>query len=278
MPEYITKDDVRRTTGLDSDEISDTDMEGIIEEVESELPRILNTALSPKERIDFLDGNGTNRIFVKKLPLIAVRQIKIGGDSVTIDGNVKFYSSGRIYLDDVNGSPDVSYFKKEKQVNVIRYLYGDMEKSDTSTTTDAESSTGTSVTVSVNDESGFSDDDWVEIYGMDGNREVAQITGTDTGEITVDELRKTHESGSYVYKLQTKEIYKKLLNVLASIMASLRMIGTTYTFNTGYSISEFNVQKGVPYTHWREVLEKLIKVRDDLLSRIKPKPSIFSSG
>ena len=144
------------------------------------------------------------------------------------------------------------------------------ERSDTNTITDADSTAGSSVALSVASETAFADDDWVEVYGIDGNKEVGQVTGTDTGEITIDELAFDHASGSKVVKLQIPEFIKRYMEIEAGIACALNAIGATYTFNASYGLSEFNVVKGVPYTHWRESFEKMVKERDFRKSQIRP--------
>jgi hypothetical protein len=56
---------------------------------------------------------------------------------------------------------------------------------------------------------------------------------------------------------------------------ALNAIGTTYVFNASYSLGDLNVTKGVPYTHWRESLEKAIKERNTLRNIVKPRFKIM---
>lgn len=272
---YITVESVRRTVGIDSDEISSDDVRETILEVEKQVPRYFNTVFTPTERIDILDGNDTLRIFVEKNPLLALRALKIDGTSVTIDRNIHIYKpSGMIQLDNAYGSPEKTSFVDKKRAIVIKYVYGNLDESDTSTTLSSDSSTGTSIALSVADEGDFSVGDWITIYGMDGNEEVAQITATDTGEITVDELNQSHESDSKIVKLEVNKNFTKLMNIVASIALVARIIGQSYDDTVGYTLTEISVQKGEPYTQWRETATQLIRERDRLMDRIKPRPSI----
>ncbi len=278
---FISVENVRDVLmGLNTSEISDSDVGEIICDVEYETEKILNTKFTPTEEIDFLDGNGSGRLMIPKTPLLSLKELKIDGTDITIEDNVQISkSSGKIELDNVGGSPEETSFKDKQKAIAVKYLYGWLEESDTETTlSTASSAAGTSVTLSVSDASNFSVNDWIEIYGMDGNREVTQITGTDTGEITVDELILTHAVNSKIIKLQTREIFKKLMKIVAGIILAIRMMGQTYTVATGYSIGEFSIQKGVPYTHFAQVTNSLIKQRDNLLQRIQARPAILGSS
>jgi len=273
MGNYVTVASVRRTSGIGSSEINDTDVEAIIVECEPQIERHFNTVFTPKERIDILDGNGTIRIFLDKNPLLAVRALKIDGDTEDPAYLHIYKESGKIELDTSQDLTN-SLFKAGSKKVICKYLYGWLEESSTETTTSAASVAGTSVELSVASETGFSADDWVEIYGMDGYKEAAQVSSTDTGTITVDQLVYTHESGSKIVKLQINEIFKKLMNFACSIAMVARIVGQSYTDIVGYGLGEFHVQKGEPYTQWRETATQLIKERDRLLSRIKPRPSV----
>ncbi len=274
MGNYITIASVRRTVGISSAKISDADVESIITECEPQVERALNASFTPKERIDILDGNGTVRMFVMKNPLLAVRELKIDGDTEDPAYLHVSKQSGKIELD-ISQSLTNSTFKTGSQKIVIKYIYGWVEESSTSTTTSAASTSGTSVALSVADESGFSDADWIEIYSMDGNKEVAQInTSPTTGVITVDQLVLSHESGSKVVLLQVNENFKKLMNVVSALAMVARIIGESYTDIVGYTMAEFSVQKGEPYTQWRETAAQLIKERDRLMGMLKPRPYV----
>jgi len=273
MGTYVDVDSVRRTVGISSTEISDADVNAIITECEPQIERFFNTKFTPTERIDILDGNGTVRIILDKNPLLAVRELKIDGTTEDPAHLHVYKESGKIELD-TNQSLSTSTFTNKNQAIVCKYIYGYVEESSTSTTTDTASTAGTSVALSVVSETNFSTDDWIEIYSMDGNKEVAQITGTDTGEITVDQLVLSHESGSKVVKLQVSEIFKKLMNFACAIAMVARIVGESYTDIVGYGLGELNVQKGEPYTQWRETAVQLQKERDRLLNAIKPRPYV----
>jgi len=278
---YVTIASVRRTSGIGSSEISDDDVSSIITEVEPQISRFFNTKFTPTERIDFLDGNGTVRIFVDHNPLLAVRELTIDGDVEDPSYVHAYKESGKIILDDTKGLTNNNFKTGYKKIRV-KYIYGFVEESTTSSTTSAAEVAGTSVSVALADITGFADEDWVEIYGMDGNREVAQIDGTPAaGAIVLDKLVQAHESGSTVVKLEINEIFKKLMNITCSIALVARIVGQSYTDIVGYTMSEFSTQKGEPYTQWRETATQLIKERDRLMGTAKaqgilrPRPYIL---
>jgi len=269
---YVTVESVRRTCGIGSSEISDADVESIIDECEYQVERFFNTSFTPKEIIEVREGNDTNRMVLRNNPVLAVRDLKIN-NSTEDPANLDISKgSGKIKL---NSNASNSIFVSSTYKIIVKYIYGFLEESSTSTTIDTDSTAGTSIALSVSSETGFSEDDWIEIYGMDGHREAAQITATDTGEITVDQLVQTHESGSTVVKLQISEIFKKLMNYACAIAMVARIVGQSYTDTVGYGLGELNVQKGEPYTQWRETASQLIKERDRLMSAIKPRPAIM---
>ena len=277
---YVTLASVRRTSGIGDTEIDDADVKAIIDEVEPQLERYFNTSFIPKERIDILDGNGTTRIILDKNPLLAVRELKIDGDTEDPAHLHVTKESGKIVLDTNQGLTS-STFKLGVQKIVVKYIYGWLEESTTSSTTTAAEVAGTDVSIALASITGFSDEDWIEIYGMDGNREVAQITATPgAGAIVVDKLVLAHESGSTVVKLQINEMFKKLMNITCAIAMVARIVGQSYTDIVGYTMAEFSVQKGEPYTQWRETATQLIKERDRLMGTskiqgiLKPRPYI----
>ncbi|MBU0975091.1 hypothetical protein KKD03_05330 [Patescibacteria group bacterium] len=273
---HTTVAEVRRISGVTSiDKASDDDVRDAIVEAEQQLEKYLNASFTPQEIIENLDGNGTYRIFVSKNPLLAVRALKIDGADITLDGNIFFKKpSGKIELNP-NGAPETSRFKKGSQKVIIKYIHGWLEQGNKSTELTADSSPGQNVDLSVASEAGFSKNDWIEIYGMDGNHEAAKITAVAANQITVDNLSFSHEDESIVIKLEVSEVIKKLMRIFAGIALVARVVGESSEDIVGYSIGEFQVQKGEPYTQWRETTVQLIKERDEILQRVRKRPAVF---
>lgn len=270
---YVTLTSVRRTSGIGSTEISDADVGSIIDEIEPQIERFYNTFFVPTERIDILDGNGTNRLLLDKNPLLGVRELKIDGTTEdTANLEIK-KESGYIFLGE---DADTSTFTNKRNKIVVKYIYGTVEHSTTSSTTSAAEVAGTDVSIALVSITGFADKDWVEIYGMDGHRETAQINASPGDDaIVVDKLVQTHESGSNVVKLQISKNFEKLMNICCSLAMVARIVGESYKDIVGYDLGELRVQKGEPYTQWRETATQLIKERDEMMKRISIRPYII---
>ncbi len=270
MGTYVSISSVRRTVGIGSTEISDADVEDTITEVEKQVQRYFNTVFAPTEKIEILDGDGTNRLLLDQNPVLSVRSLKI--DGTTEDpANLEIYKeSGYIFL---GQTADTSKFAAKRNTVTVRYLYGTLENSTTLTTTSDAEVAGTTVSIAVASITDFADNDWVEIYGMDGNREVAQISGSPAGGvIIVDQLILAHEAGSTIVKLAISENFTKLMNLITSIALVARIVGESYKDIVGYNLAEFRVQKGEPYTQWRETANQFIRERDELMKRISIRP------
>lgn len=267
MGTYISVESVRRTVGIDTTKIDDPDVEATITEVEKQVPRKFNTVFVPTERIDIGDGDGTNRYLLDKNPLLAVRELKIDGTTYDPDTLEVYKDSGYIFL---GRSAETSKFPEKRNSVAVKYLYGTVEHSETvlTSSTSAEVA-GTDVSVDVESITDFSDEDWVEIYGMDGNREAAQINGTPAGGVIIlDQLILSHESGSTVVKLEVSDNFTKIMNLIAGIALVARVVGESADDTVGYDLGELHVQKGEPYTQWRETANQLIKERDEMYKMI----------
>lgn len=269
---YISVASIRRTVGIDSSEISDADVGDTISEVEKQVSRFFNTVYVPTERIEILDGDNTNRLLLDKNPLLSVRELKIDGETED-PANLEIYKeSGYIFL---GQDSTTSTFSNKKRSNVVKYLYGSLEESSTSSTTSAAEVAGTDVSVALASITGFADDDWVEIYGMDGYRETAQINGTPgAGAIVLDQLVYGHVAGSIVVKLEINTNFTKIMNLVGAIALIARIIGQSYKDIVGYNLGEMRIQKGEPYTQWREAANQFIRERDELYKRISIRPRV----
>ena len=271
--DFATVAEVRRICGIAATEISDVDVGLMIVDAEAKIPRFFNTYFKPTEVIEINDGEGTSRHHLEKNPVLGVRALKIDGTTVDPDDLELQKESGYIFL---GTGAEVPTFSSKRNSVVVKYVYGSVIHSQTvSTTSSAATIAGTGVSVSVASETGFAENDWVEILGMDGYREAAKITATGVGSITLDQLVQTHESGSSIVKLEVEHIFIELMNTVCAIACVARIIGQSYTDIVGYTLAEMHVQKGEPYTQWRETANQLIRQRDDIMSRISIRTAIL---
>jgi uncharacterized protein YqfB (UPF0267 family) len=271
---YITASDVRRASGAPSSLISDADVNEAITIVENEMERWMNTAFVPTQKIEHRDGNSLQRMFLMKNPLLSVRALTVNDSTSITPSTIDWEKqSGKITL---SNDAESGTFTQGTNNTFIKYLYGLLEESTTRTTLSIATAVGTSVSMTVGSESGFSDGDWVEIYGMDGKQEVAKITGTPTANtIVVDQLVQTHAVDSEIIKLQIPYYIKRFMEIEAAIYIAVYAIGGTYAFNTSYSLGELSVNKGEPYPQWREVIQRMINERKMRRESIKIRPSIL---
>jgi len=271
MGVYISATTVKRTLGVDTSQISDADIESFITEIESLVPKYWNTQFAMTEDIDILDGDGSDRVMLRNNPVWAVRELI--SDTVTeTPANLYVYrQGGKVVL---STTSIVSRFPNKRNIIRVRYLYGKLDYTATSTKTTANSIAGSSIALSVSSSTGFTMGDWVDIKGMDGNYEAAKITGTGVGTITVDQLVYAHLSGSIITKLETSPIFTRIMNVIASIAVLNRMIGGSGNTESAYSLGELNVTLQVPNVLWREAFNQFVQERDELFKRIKIRPAI----
>ena len=92
--------------------------------------------------------------------------------------------------------------------------------------------------------------------------------------ITVDNLAYPHESGSTITLQAIPAVAKRLCQVSCAMMAVARVVGQSFDEITGYQIGDEHVQKGEPYTQWREVTTQLRKEWDDLWKAFRPRPAV----
>jgi len=271
---YITADDVRRASGAPTSLITDTLINQAITIIEAEMKRWMNTSFVPTTRIEHRDGNSLPRMFLMKNPLLSVRALTLN-DSTTITPAYIDWSkeSGKIIL---SNSAEGGSFIQGTNNTFIKYVFGLLEDSTTNTSLSTATVAGTTVSMTVASITGFADEDWIEILGMDGKKEAAQISGTPAGGvIIVDQLVQTHAADSTITKLQIPYYIKRYMEVEAAIYVAIYAIGGTYTFNTSYSLGELTVNKGEPYPQWREVIQRMINERKMRRATIRIRPSIL---
>lgn len=269
----VTFAEVREIAGVKSDITTDAVITSLIDEVEKKTYSYFNIFSTPTKVIEILNGNDKNQIRINKPYIWKLLEFKTGDTDISVEDCNINPLSGIITIDNTE-NPYLLYNYKN---NVkIKYLSGFMEKTSTITESSAAVEVGTSVDIAVDDETGFTTNDWVLIQGMDGNIEAAQITATGTDEITVDQLVQDHESGSVITKLSTHELLRQFVLLESAVCTGINAVGGSYSFATGYTFPEYTVQKGVPYVHFERMLNDNIKQRDIVKRQIFNKLNAIS--
>lgn len=269
---FISVSEARVVSGIDSTLISDSDMSDLIVDIEYQIEKFLNCHLIPHVEIDSLDGNSKLTIFTKKAPLLNVRKLQVNDTDISIS-SVDFKKSGLIRL--LTNADQRSFTNLRKTV-FIKYVHGRVEWDKlTETTTTSALSIGTSVDIAISSEIGFQVGDWVEINSFDGNIEHSKITAITTNQITVDELVFDHVTDAIVRKMFISPVILRLIKIWVAIAAITRAVGQSFDEITGYTMGEFQVQKGEPFTQFRESIVRLESQAQDIQSRLRPTPGII---
>ncbi len=270
---FITVANVRYASGAPVSLISNTAIESAITIVEATTSKKMNTKFVPTRRIDIMDGTGTNRFFTEKNPVLKILSCKSDGNAILPNWIDASRNSGLCRL---NEDSNTNVFVAKQNALRVAYLFGHLVPDDDNrTTTNGAVSAGSAVVITVDDAQAIAVNDWIEIMGTDGKREVAKVTAITDNDITVDLLNFAHEDESVLYKIQIPYEIKRFMELEAAIYVGINAIGATYTFNASYSVGDLSVVKGVPYTHWRESVQRCIQEREALRKYIKAKPSIL---
>lgn len=271
----VSVDSVRASSGIASNFISDDDFLQLIESAEVEVDKILNTSFIPVTRIDFIQGNFTNRIMLNRNPVLKVRALKISDEDIDLD-NVRLDSnSGIVWLE---SNAEYNYTRAlfgNRNLVRVKYDFGLMDNTSTQAITDGAVVAGTSVSIKVASSSSFTLGDYVEIKGFDSKVEVFKISNIpDSTHIVADVLSTDHEDGSLLTKLEIPKVGLRLVQVIASMMGVARVVGQSYDEITSYSLGDMSVTKGEPYTQWREVTVQLQKEYKSLLESFRVRPVV----
>lgn len=271
---YVTVNSVRVASGITTSFITDEDMTELLEYMEEDVERYLNTRFLPFTVIEQYEGTASERLKLKNNPILKIREIDINGTDIDIDEVRVDKEPGIIWLN--TGAETSTFLQRSNERNLVRvkYDYGLLEGTTTQTTTDAAETEGDSVVVAVGSATDFSVDDYIEIQGMDSLREVVRITAISSNNITVDNLATSHEAGSLVTLMRVPKIAERMMIVACSMAAVARVVGQSFDEITAYSLGDLQVSKGEPYTQWREVTTQLQKEWKELQSHFRIRPAI----
>lgn len=268
---FVTVDQVRAYSGINESLIGNDDITEMIEDIEYQVEKYLNCDLTPQVKIENRDGNAKFVMFTKRAPLLSLRSLTINDQIVDLT-TVKFTRTGRIEL--LNGSNTGGFTSLRNKV-FIKYVHGRVEYDKLiNTETNAAASIGTGVEISVLSETGFAINDWIEISSLDGNTESARVTAIAAGKITVDQLVLDHVTGATVKRLQINLTILRLIKLWCSIMVINRAVGQSFDEITGYTMGVFQVQKGEPFTQFRESIVRFENQAKQIMESLRPTPGI----
>lgn len=264
----ISEAEIRTAGGLPEDLISDDDIKHAIATVKSDIEKYLNTSLEPIKQIEFLDGTGYDFFYTKDNPVLRVDYLLSNDTEVSPENLDIDRESGKVVL---KKEAEINRFNHvEKNIRVM-YWTGLVKKTKRFSTTTSAVSSGSDVTIPLDSLGNIEANNWVDIINVQGQYTSALVKETTSDSIVVDKLLFDIKDDSMVTKLEVPTYIRRFIELECVIYLAINLIGATYTFNTGYSLGDLNVQKGVPYTHWRESLEKALKERNTLKKLIKPR-------
>lgn len=255
---------VRQRSGVDSTLVDDTAGQAIIDQTEAYVIKRYNTQFVPRIEVEIVTGDATNRFRVRRIPLTRVLSLTIGTTSIDPE-DLSWDRFGLVYMK--QAAERYTSDASDRGTNKIVYEYAMLEEdySVTATTTTNAETAGTSVTVEVGSSSGITANAYVKIIGVDGFEEIAKVSSVPGGtSIIVDRLVVDHAAGSYVQLMQIPPIVKQYATVIASLGFVANVVGSSFDEIVGYEIDELRVQKGEPYTQWRETAVQLLREKQEI--------------
>jgi hypothetical protein len=276
MTQLITVDDVREAaTGATTTLIPDTSITNMITKSQDQALSTWKVYITPTKVFEIRDGQNSQDAIVN-LPndetiirnpyILKMLQVKVQDSDLDLEYIQINPERGTFRIQQGEGTAYQYVYGYKTR---LKYLSGFMERTTTMTESTAAVIVGTSIAIAVDDSSIFNVDDWVMIEGADGNIEAAQITATDTNEITVDQLVQTHEAETLITKLKTEEMLKQFILYDVATNVANYIVGNTSNLATSYSQEGVSATIGVAYTHWRESAERLGKKRDEFKAKIE---------
>lgn len=272
MSNYTDAACVYTKIGVTSSQIDTTQMTSMLNAADAEVERIIKTTCKPKEIIELYTGNSKNMMLTKRVPLLNLTGLEIDDSTISLEEVSTNLDTGQLIL--LSGAEETYFTSNIARKNVkLKYIWGWLEEvpDQVQTTTSGDETAGAATVVTVASGTGFAENDWVKISGFDGYEEITKITSISTNDLTMN-LSLPHEEGSFVTKYQVPAIVSQLACVIGAIMGATYMMGSTYTFATGYTVPDYSIQKGVPYPHFNRNMEVWVKERDFIIKQLPSWP------
>ena len=273
----VTVEQVRAFSGAPKELISDERIKILISTNRAKTEDLFGVKFVPTKRVETLNGEFKRKLVVSEyFPLTTLKLIN---GETEIDTN-NLYEHTELGFIEIITLPTTfnlrggigSGFSGYNLDVKVKYLYGAIER-DTSFQYETESdiSKGNNVVVELDDTNNLVVGDWVFIEDLNKRKEVAQISDINfsTNNVTFKQLTKGFKSGALVSKARPMRIFMEYLLYECALAVAIEAIGSTYTFNTSYSIEGVSATRGVPYTHWRESASRSQSLRDELKVRIQ---------
>jgi len=277
---FISVNEVRGACGITDKFINNYDFTVLAERMEDSVENYLNTRFTPTTIIDRLEGNGTERIMLKHKPVVKLRYLKIDDTEVDLDNVRLDKDAGILWLTSDADKTSFTYKSTEQLLVRAKYDYCYFNPTTVSTDSAADVVAGSSVSIEVDSSTGFTVGEYVELEGIDSIIEVAKITViADTTHITVDKLTMNHSKETLITQQEVPGVVKRMMVVKTAMAGVARVVGQSFNEVTGYTLSKDGeseqVQRGEPYTQWREVNVQLRQEWKTLLSSFRPIPSVM---
>lgn len=283
----ISREDVIRASGVRvNKDVSGAQLDEWILDGEARLNRTVNTRSKYTIAIERRQGDNSKIFLTKRRPVMQIIQLEQENITTgtqpteTVVISPKFVKmereGGRLIL-----TPDSeeTFFRRLPDIGImVKYAHGKMEESNNPRVeTDIITSAaveGSSAVLTVTSSTSFAANDIVQIDGIDGNIETAEVLSVAAGTITIKELQYPHRTGSRVIQMQVPRNHQRLAIVYAALGAVEFMLSSTFIIQTGYSLGDLSVQKGVPWTHFSQARTRLEAERD-LLKKELMVPTIL---
>lgn len=268
----VSLDELRSFSGIDSTLIDDTNLQRLLEQGEFASERDINCVCVPTTRIDFFEGDLTNRIMLNRNPVLKVRALKISDEDVDLDEVRLDSNNGIVWLET---DADYNYTRVQfgnRNLVRVKYDFGLMENTSVQSENVGALEAGSNVSIEVSDSSVFSEDDYVEVKGFDSKIEVFKVSDVpDSTHIVADVLSNSHEAESLLTLLRVPMVFKNLVMLNASLYGAANIIGSSYDIIVSYGLGDMSVNKGVPYPHWNTSIMRFAQARQDLLKTFRPR-------
>lgn len=261
----VSTNEIRTTTGADNTIISDNEIQALQSIIENNITNFYKVYTKPRTVIEVIDSDAKRIIQLNKPYCIQILNLKYAEKDQDLEAwYINKYPDNSIELKRNIYLSGVPFFGKYPLNIRIKYLSWFCEETEIvkEISSNMEIEPGNNVSISLNDVEDLEVNQYIMIEGTDRNREATKITNITGNDIVVNKLTQRHEVNSIITKLQIRRSLYNFILYETCLAVSLRAIGTTYTFNTSYSVEDVQATRGVPYPHFEKQVNKFTTLRD----------------